>query len=135
MSQVELKTKANKQSVVDYLDSIAELNQRNDAIKIDKLMQTITKETPVMWGSSIVGYGHEHLVYDSGRELDWFKIGFSPRKQNLTLYVLKGGQERYNDLLQKLGKHTCGKGCLYIKSLKEIDDNILEELIKRALTI
>ena len=82
-----------------------------------------------MWGNSIIGYGQEHLKYASGRELDWLRIGFSPRKQNLTLYVLSKGPERYKDLLNKLGKHKIGKGCLYIKRLSDIDQSVLKEII------
>ena len=85
-----------------------------------------------MWGSSIVGFGTQHLKYASGRELDWMVIGFSPRKQNLTLYI-PGSLESYADLLKKLGKHTTGKGCLYVKSLKDVDTKVLKELIQRSI--
>jgi len=135
MAQAELKTKANSLNVEDFLNSIKDDQQKKDAVAVSALMKQLTKSEPVMWGSSIVGFGQEHLIYESGRELDWFKVGFSPRKQNITLYVLRGGEENYKDLLEKLGKHSCGKGCLYIKRLDEVNIDTLEELITRSMTI
>jgi hypothetical protein len=95
-------------------------------------MERITGAPPVMWGPSIVGFGSEHLVYESGRELDWFLTGFSPRKQNLTLYVMDGFTE-YEDLLTRLGKHSTGKSCLYVKRLADIDRDVLEILISKSV--
>lgn len=133
MAKAQLKTKQNSASVEDFLNSIKDEEQKKDAKAIDALMRSVTKEKPKMWGSSIVGYGLDHLKYASGRELDWMKIGFSPRKQNLTLYICNGGIEKYQDLLDKLGKHATGKGCLYIKRLADIDRQILQKIIKRSV--
>lgn len=129
----ELKTKKTEASVKDFLNGFPSEQTRNDCFEIIKIMQQATKAEPKMWGSSIVGFGTQHLKYASGRELDWMIIGFSPRKQNLTLYV-PGSLESYADLLEKLGKHTTGKGCLYIKTLKDVDTKVLKELIKRSVS-
>src|ERR1700749_4351337 len=104
----ELKTKATKASVEDFINSIADEQKRKDSFAIVKMMQQITKEKPKMWGPAIIGFCDIHLKYDSGRELDWFKIGFSPRKQNLTLYV--GSTPLQAELLKKLGKHKTSGG-------------------------
>ena len=92
------------------------------------MMKQATKADPKMWGSSIIGFGEQHLVYESGRELDWMKIGFSPRKQNITLYISLD-----KALLKKLGKFTTGKGCLYIKKLADVDKKVLKELITASV--
>ena len=134
MAKAILKTQENTASVSEFLDSIPDAKQREDAQTIDALMQKVTGEPPKMWGKAIIGYGSEHLAYESGRELDWLKLGFSPRKQNISLYVLRGGTEHYEELLKKLGKHELGKGCLYIKNLSEIDLKVLEKLIKAAMS-
>ena len=124
----ELKTKLNDASVTDFLNGIKDEQKRADSFEILKMMQQITKQEPKMWGSSIIGFGNTHLKYESGRELDWFVIGFSPRKQDLTLYGLGNWME--SDLMKKLGKHKTGKGCLYINKLKDVDAKALKELIK-----
>jgi hypothetical protein len=134
MANAQLKTQATEASVEEFLSSIDDERQREDSVAIDRYMQEVTGERPKMWGTSIIGYGQEHLKYESGRELDWMKIGFSPRKQNITLYILRGGEERYRDLLSKLGRHKTGKGCLYIKRLSDIDTTVLKEFIKRAVS-
>lgn len=128
----ELKTKKSEASVDDFLKSLPSEQTQKDCLEIVKLMQQATKAKPKMWGSSIIGFGSTHLKYDSGRELDWMMIGFSPRKQNLTLY-LTGGLDSYADLLQKLGKHKTGGGCLYIKTLKDVDTKVLKEIIQRSV--
>ena len=133
MPKAQLKTKITEASVEEFISSIKDETQREESKLIDKYMQEITGEKPKMWGPAIIGYGLEHLKYESGRELDWLRIGFSPRKQNLSLYILKGGEEKYKDLLSKLGSHTTGKGCLYIKRLKDINKEVLKEIIKRSL--
>ncbi|GAC1426297.1 MAG: hypothetical protein NVSMB67_29030 [Flavisolibacter sp.] len=84
-----------------------------------------------MWGSSIIGFGDNHLIYESGRELDWFVMGFSPRKQNFALYILSP-VEKQQSLLKELGKHKTGKGCLYINKLEDVDMTILKEIIKKC---
>ena len=128
----ELKTKLNDSSVTEFLNGINDEEKRADSFEILKLMRQVTKEEPKMWGTSIIGFGHTHYIYESGREGDWFITGFSPRKQNLTLYI-PGSLESYADLLKKLGKHTTGKGCLYVKSLKDVDTKVLKELIQRSI--
>jgi hypothetical protein len=94
-------------------------------------MQNAIKAEPRMWGANVVGFGDYHYRYDSGRENDWFIAGFSPRKQNLTLYLM-AGVERYRQLLGRLGKHKTGKGCLYIKDLDDVDLDVLSELVTSA---
>jgi hypothetical protein len=125
---VELKTKLNDASVVKFLNTINDEANRNDCFVIMELMQKITKSEPKMWGDSIVGFGKYHYKYESGREGDWFLTGFSPRKQNLTIYIMTGF-DQFEGLMSKLGKYKASKSCLYIKSLKDIDQKILKELI------
>lgn len=126
------KTKKTEASVEDFLNSVENETRKADAIEVAATMARITGETPRMWGSSIVGFGDVHLKYESGREVDYFKVGLSPRKASLTLYVTAGFQQR-QDLLAKLGKHTTGVGCLYIKDLAEVDRGVLEELIRASV--
>ncbi len=128
----ELKTKLNDASVTDFLNTVKNEDQRKDSFEILKIMQQVTKQEPKMWGSSIIGFGNVHLKYASGRELDWFTLGFSPRKANLTVY-LTGGLDAYADLLAKLGKHKIGGGCLYITKLKDVDIKVLKEIIKQSV--
>jgi hypothetical protein len=125
----ELKTKPNNDSVTDFLNKIEDEQKRKDGFKLLKMMRTITRTEPKMWGSSIIGFGDIHYKYDSGREGDWFITGFSPRNQNLTLYVI-GSFKPHVNLLKKLGKHKTGVGCLYIKKLKDVDTKVLKELIQ-----
>jgi hypothetical protein len=106
----ELKTKPTDESVEKFLNSISDKQQREDCFRILQLMKTATRTEPEMWGTSIVGFGRHRYKYESGTKGEWFKMGFSPRKQNLTLYLMSG-VERYGDLLKKLGKHKTGKGC------------------------
>lgn len=129
----ELKTKLNDASVTDFLNGIKDEGKRADSFEILKMMQQVSKQEPKMWGSSIVGFGNIHLKYESGRELDWFLIGFSPRKQNLTLYGM--GDWMQTELLKKLGKCKAGKGCLYINKLADVDVKVLKELLKRAAQV
>lgn len=133
MAKAELKTKATNQSVSDFIESVKDLNRQNDSKTILNLMQQITKDKPKLWGSSIVGFVDVQLKYESGRELDWFKIGFSPRKQALTLYGLLKDDSKAKELFAKLGKYTTGKGCLYIKKLSDVDLKVLEGIIKHAV--
>lgn len=125
----ELKTRPNDQSVETFLNSIQDDKQRQDSLTILALMQEITGEKPVMWGESIIGFGRYHYKYASGREGDMFLTGFSPRKKNLTLYIMSGF-DMYNSLLTKLGKHTAGKSCLYFKKIEDIDLPTLQKLVK-----
>ena len=128
----ELKTKPTDKSVEDFLKKVEHPTKREDSFKILELMKEITKEEPVMWGDSIVGFGSYRYKYASGREGDWPLVGFSPRKQNLTLYIM-AGFEKYDKLLEKLGKFKTGKSCLYINKLQDVDTQILEELILESV--
>lgn len=126
----ELKTKKNEASVEDFLNFIEDEQKRKDAFEIAKMMEKATKQKPKMWGGSIVGFGEYHYKYASGHEGDMCKIGFSPRAQNLTLYLTEYIGE--NPLIQKLGKCKTSKACLYIKKLADVDKNVLQELINEA---
>ena len=128
----ELKTKVNEASVEDFLAAYPEETHK-DCLEIAKMMKSATKADAKMWGTSIVGFGTMHLKYASGRELDWMIIGFSPRKQNLTLYLNNLDQKQA--LLKKLGKYTTGKGCLYIKRLEDVDKKVLKELIVESVKV
>jgi len=128
MAKAELKTKQTEQSVSDFLARIPDVGMRADCLTVLKLMKKITKCDSKMWGTSIVGFGTLHLKYASGRELDWFVMGFSPRAANLTIY-LHGDFEQRPHLMSILGKYRAGKGCLYIKKLIDIDLKVLEELL------
>lgn len=128
----ELKTKKNQKSVKKFLDAVEHEGRREDAREILALMEAATGETPQMWGDSIVGFGSYHYRYDSGREGNWFLVGFSPRKRNLTLYIMSGFS-KYDDLLSKLGKHKTGKACLYINRLDDVDRKVLRRLVKESV--
>ena len=128
----ELKTKPTGDSVNQFVSKIDDEQRRKDCKVIMKLMAEATRAKPEMWGSSIVGFGRRHLKYASGRELDWMIIGFSPRKNDLTLY-LAAGAKSFPKLMGKLGKYKTGKGCLYIKRLSDVDQKVLEQMIKAAL--
>ncbi len=128
----ELKTKRNDASVDDFLNAIKDEQVRKDCWTITDIMQKATKAKPQMWGSSIVGFGSYHYKYASGREIDWMLIGFSPRKQNITLYILSGF-EGQDELMAQLGKHSCGKGCVYIKRLSDVHLPALKKLINGSV--
>ena len=132
MAKAEVKTKVNDASVTKFLNGVADEQKRNDCFEILKLMKQITKAEPKMWGSSIVGFGSYHYKGKSGREGDWPLTGFSPRKQSLTLY-LTGGFEAHTALLKKLGKFTTSVGCLYIKTLDDVDRKVLKELVQASV--
>ena len=128
----ELKTTPNDASVEAFLDGITDERKRQDSYAILALMQEVTGVEAKMWGYSIVGFGSYHYKYASGREADWPLVGFSPRKQNLTLYIMSGF-EQYDELLQRLGKHSTGKACLYVKRLADVDLAVLRELVKLSV--
>ncbi len=128
----ELKTKRTELSVDAFINNIQEPQKRKDAFSILELMEKATKAKGKMWGSAIIGFGDRRLKYESGRELDWFVMGFSPRKQNFALYI-SGAVEKQKELLKKLGKHKTGKGCLYINKLEEVDEVVLKEIINKGL--
>jgi hypothetical protein len=128
----ELKTKVNDASVDKFLRDVIDKTKREDSYKILEMMKKATRAEPKMWGTSIIGFGDYHYKYESGHEGDYFLTGFSPRKQNLTLYIL-GGFDEHEELLNKLGKYSLGKGCLYIKKLEDVDTKVLKELVTRSL--
>ncbi len=128
----ELKTKLNNASVDKFIKSIKDEQAQMDCFKILDIMKKATKAEPKMWGTSIVGFGNYHYKYASGREGDWFLVGFSPRKQNLTLYLM-GGLQGNEELLAGLGKYSTGKGCLYIKKLEDVNIKVLKELVNRSV--
>lgn len=125
------KTIPNQASVTAFLDAVEEDSKRDDAYALLRLMEKITGHPPVMWGNSIVGFGSYHYKYNSGREGDMLLTGFSPRKQNFALYIM-AGFDRYPELMKKLGKHKTGKSCLYIKRLKDVDPDVLAQLISAS---
>jgi uncharacterized protein DUF1801 len=128
----ENKTKATKLSVTDFIDGLPDPVKRGDAKALIRVMQSATGEKPKMWGPSIIGFGSYHYKYESGREGDMPLIAFSPRKAATVLYGVSGFSEA-GVLLTKLGKHTTGKGCLYIKKLADVDERVLETLVRKAL--
>lgn len=132
MGKNEIKTKKNTGSVSAYIQSIENEALRKDGKALVKLFKEVTGSKPKMWGSSIVGFGEYHYVYPSGREGDWMATAFSLRKSGPTLYIMPG-YENYSDLLEKLGPHTLGKSCLYLKHLADVDQKVLQKLIKAGL--
>ena len=125
------KTKPTKLSVAEFVDGITDETRRADAKALVKLMQSASGEKPKMWGPSIIGFGSHHYRYESGREGDMPLVGFSPRKAATVLYV--AGLSDSAALLAKLGKHTTGKGCLYIKKLADVDQQVLEALVVKSV--
>jgi hypothetical protein len=128
----DLKTVPTTASVDQFLQGIKDEKRRGDCYKILEMMKQATRAEPRMWGTSMVGFGKYHYVYASGREGDWFITGFSPRKQNLTLYIM-GGFDQFPDLMEKLGKYSRGKGCLYINRIEDVDIKILKKLISLSV--
>lgn len=137
----KIKTVVNKASVDKFLNSVKEKQKREDCVVISKMMENATKSKPEMWGASIVGFGRRKVTYANGKQTEWMKIGFSPRKQNIALYGLivfkmtNGGLvkvKKDNDFLLKLGKYKEGGGCLYINKLSEVNTKELEKIIKLA---
>ena len=126
-----IKTKQNDVNVKDFINNVADEQKRKDSLVLLKMMEKIMKEKPKMWGNSLIGFGK--LIYKSpatGREVEWFKIGFSPRKANLTIYLID--LKQHADALKKLGKHKPGGGCLYINKLEDVDIKVLEKMITAA---
>lgn len=131
MGKVELKTKPTGEDITRFLNEIDDEKKRQDCFTVLELMGEITKTEPKLWASSMIGFGEYHYKYASGHEGDSFIVGFAPRKQNLTLYVLSGFEQQ-EQLLEKLGKYKAGKGCLYIKKLEDIHLPTLREMIRRS---
>ncbi len=130
---VEIKTKQNAASVEDFINSVDDVRKRSDSFELIKIMQKASGEEPKMWGASLIGFGK--IVVKSpktGREVEWLRIGFSPRKANLSLY-LTGDIKKYDTFLSKLGKHKTGVGCLYINKLDDVDLDVLKQLIDASV--
>lgn len=128
----ENKTQETDLSVQAFLETVENDQKREDCFTLMKLMEEVTGDPARMWGTSIVGFGKYHYKYDSGRQGDFMLVGFSPRKANLTLYIVAGFDE-YEPLLNKLGKFTTGKSCLYVKSLKGVDMGTLRTMVERSV--
>ena len=128
----ENKTTRNKNNVIDFLNNIREEKKRQDAFNLLELFKKTTGLRPEMWGSSIVGFGNYHYKYESGHEGDFFLTGFSPRKQNLTIYIMTGF-DRYPQLMDKIGKYKTGKSCLYVKKLEDINLEVLKDVIRQSV--
>lgn len=128
----ENKTKPTEVLVADFIAAVPDPVRREDARAVCALMERVTGQAPQMWGPSIIGFGSYRYKYDSGREGESCRLGFSPRKAELVLYVLTGGPEQA-PLLARLGKHKTGKSCLYIKKLSDVDLDVLEQLAAQAL--
>lgn len=132
MAKNQNKTVATDQSVQQFIDSVENEIKRNDSLKLLDMMADITDQPPVMWGTSLVGFGTYHYKYASGREGDFFLTGFSPRKQALTIYIMPGFSE-YDEILGNLGEYKTGKSCLYVKKLEDVDHELLRELITKSV--
>ncbi len=128
----ELKTQPTRASVAAFLAAVGDEERRKDCRTLVRLMKEATGAPAKMWGPSIVGFGSYHYVYDSGREGDWLLVGFSPRKQDLTLYIM-AGFDRYDELMAKLGRYKTGKSCLYLKRLADVDLKVLKALIAASV--
>ncbi len=128
----EPKTKPTTESVELFLNRIADDQRRKDCFRLVAIMQAATKTEPQMWGTSIVGFGRHRYKYESGTKGEWPLIGFSPRKNDLTLYLMSGFL-RHAESLKKLGKHKTGKGCLYLKKLADVDESTLKTIIKQTI--
>lgn len=128
----ELKTQRNEKSVEKFLDGVENERRREDAREVLELMAEVTGEKPQMWGQNIVGFGSYRYRYASGREGEWFLVGFSPRKSSLSLYIMSG-VSGYEELLEKLGRHKTGKACLYVDRLEDIDMGVLRRLMEKSV--
>jgi hypothetical protein len=129
MARYELKTRENDASVEEFLESVENKTRRADGFRVLEMFKKATGEVPKMWGNAIIGFGKVNLRYADGRELDWPAVGFSPRKQNMTLYVVSSTPTQ-RELLAKLGKHTTSVSCLYINKLADIDEKVLASIVK-----
>lgn len=128
----ELKTQRNDGDVDAFLAGVENDTRREDARAVRRIMAEVTGDDGSMWGDSIVGFGTHNYRYASGREGEWFQVGFSPRKQNLVLYVMDGFEERAK-LLRELGKHKTGKSCLYVNRLSDVDTHVLRQLVEASV--
>lgn len=130
----ELKTKQTKSSVTDFMNGISDKQKRADCKAIAKMMRAASGNRAKMWGTSIVGFGSYHYIYASGREGDFLECGFSPRAQNISIYIMPGFKS-FGPLMKRLGKHKTGKSCLYIKRLDEVDQDVLAKLIDESVKL
>jgi hypothetical protein len=128
----DVKTVPTKTSPRDFIATVTHATRRKDAEALVEMMGRITGWEPRMWGPAIIGFGEYHYKYDSGREGDFMRTGFSPRKQNMVVYIMPG-YSNYDEILGRLGKHKLGKSCLYINKLADVDLTVLEELIRAGL--
>jgi len=128
----EPKTQRTRASVAEFLSRTPDPARRRECRSLIKMMRAVTGAPPRMWGPSIVGFGRYHYRYQSGREGDWFLTGFSPRKRDLTIYIM-AGLARYRPLLRKLGPHKTGSSCLYLKSLSDVDPRVLKRLVRESV--
>lgn len=128
-----LKTQPNEASVKEFLEKLESEEKKVDSYKLLEIFRQESGEEPLMWGGSIIGYGTYHYVYSSGREGDWMLTGFSPRKNQFSLYIM-AGFEHYSELMEKLGKYKTGKSCLYIRKLSDVDESVLRQLIRESVT-
>jgi hypothetical protein len=128
------KTEANSREPAAFIAGLPDQRRREESIVIDTILREVTGEAPVMWGASIVGYGSFDYLTGSGKQDTWFRIGFSPRKQQMTLYVMPGFDD-LGDELARLGPHTLGKSCLYLKRLDAVDHEALREVCAKSLTL
>ena len=126
------KTQPTETDVRGFLEAVEHPTRRADGLRLAEIFREVTGYTPVMWGPSIVGYGRYHYRYASGREGDFLATGFSPRKANLSIYIMPGYAD-FGEMLGRLGKHKKGKSCLYINKLADIDEDVLRELIAAGL--
>ena|SRR6218665_3965751 len=132
MALAEVKTKPTGESVVGFINNVENEQKRADSFVLLEYMKQVTKEEPVMWGPSLIGFGYLIVKSPSGREVEWFKVGFSPRKANLSIYV-KSSILRDEERMKKLGKHKTGGGCLYINKLSDVDFEVLKIIIDDTL--
>lgn len=132
MAKSQNKTQKTDQDVREFLGSVEHDQRREDSLRVLGIMEELTGMEPKMWGNSIIGFGDYHYKYNSGREGDFFKVGFSPRKTSLTLYIMPGF-ERYAELMEKLGKYKTGRSCLYVNKLEDVDEEVLKQLIVESV--
>jgi len=132
MAKNQNKTQITKASVEGFLNKVPDDKKKADSYTVLEMMKRLSGKDPQMWGPSLVGFGSYHYKYESGREGDFFRVGFSPRKQALTVYIMPGF-ERFTELMDKLGKYKTGKSCLYIKKLEDVEMPVLEELVVKSL--
>ncbi len=128
----ELKTKPTEKDAFDFLSKLSDDRQKNDSFTLLELMRELTHEDPVMWGDSLIGFGRYQYKYKSGREGDWFLTGFAPGKQNISIHIISY-LDNYSELLMTLGKHKCGKSCIYVKQLADINLDVLKKIIGKSI--